>query len=133
LIHMAIELTPKAIRLIDGKNFAHLATVMPDAAPHVAPVWIDREGNSILVNTPEGRVKQRNVTCDPRVAISITDQDDAYEQVVIRGRVVEQTTSGADTHIDKLAKKYLGKEKFPWREPGEKRIIFRIEPRRISE
>lgn len=73
------------------------------------------------------------VTCDPRVAISITDQDDAYEQVVIRGRAVEQTTSGADTHIDKLAKKYLGKEKFPWREPGEKRIIFRMEPRRISE
>jgi len=88
---MAIELTPKAIRLIDGKNFAHLATIMPDGAPHVAPVWIDREGNSILVNTPEGRVKQRNVTRDPRVAISITDQDDAYEQVVIWGDMGSST------------------------------------------
>lgn len=132
-MNLPAKLSAKAIKLIDGKNFAHLASVMPDGSPHVAPVWIDREGETILVNTAERRVKQRNVTRDPRVAISIADQNNPYEKVVIWGFVREQTTKGADDHIDKLAKKYIGKEKYPWRAPGEKRIILKIEPQHISE
>lgn len=130
---MPTRLTTKAVRLIEGKNFAHLASVMPDGSPHVAPVWIDHEEDTILVNTALGRVKQRNVTRDPRVALSITDQEDPYDKIVIRGRVVSQTADGADEHIDKLAKKYVGKDTYPWRGPGENRIIIRIEPNRISE
>jgi len=119
--------------LIDGKNFGYLATTMPDGSPHVTPVWVDHEGDIILVNTAQGRVKQRNITRDPRVAISIADQNNPYDKIVIRGRVVSQTTQGADEHIDKLAKKYTGADKYQWRGPGEKRIIIKIEPARISE
>ena len=129
---MSVKLDVKAIRLVDGKNFAFLGTIMPDGAPHVAPVWIDREGDTILVNTAVGRVKQRNVARDPRVAISIGDQNNMYDKVVIRGRVASQTLEGADAHIDKLAKKYIGEDRYPSRQPGEKRIILRIEPTRLS-
>ena len=125
---MPAELSDKAIRLIDGKNFAFLATILPDGSPHVAPVWIDREGDTILVNTAVGRAKQRNVTRDSRVALSIADQNNMYDKVVIRGRLRLQTLEGADAHIDKLAKKYIGKDKYPWRTPKEKRIILKIEP-----
>jgi len=129
---LSVKLDVKAIRLVDGKNFAFLGTIMPDGAPHVAPVWIDREGDTILVNTAVGRVKQRNVARDPRVAISIGDQNNMYDKVVIRGRVASQTLEGADAHIDKLAKKYIGEDRYPSRQPGEKRIILRIEPTRLS-
>ena len=110
---MTSKLTPKAIKLIEEKNFAHFASIMPDGSPHVTPVWVDREGDTILVNTAEGRVKQRNVTRDPRVAISIADQNNPYEKVVIYGLVKEQTVKGADDRIDKLAKKYFGKDTYP--------------------
>jgi PPOX class probable F420-dependent enzyme len=122
------KLSDKTKRLIEGKNFAFLATILPDGSPHVAPVWIDLEGDTILVNTAVGRAKQRNVTRDPRVALSLADQNNMYDKVVIRGRVRSQTLEGADAHIDKLAKKYIGKDKYPWRAPEEKRIILRIEP-----
>lgn len=114
-------------RLLDAPNFASIATAMPDGAPHVSTVWIDLDGDDVLVNTAEGRVKTENVRRDRRVAISVFDQqDDPYEQVVIRGRVVEITTEGADAHIDRLAKKYLGLEAYPWREPDEQRVILRV-------
>jgi len=124
------KLPEAAARLIEGKNFAHLATLMSDGAPHVAPVWVDRDGDVILVNTAEGRVKVKNVGRDPRVAISIQDSTNPYHMALIRGRVEERTTKGADEHIDKLAKKYLGKDKYPWRGPGEKRVILRIRSER---
>ena len=130
---LSAKLNAKAVRLIDGKNFAFLATIMPDGAPHVAPVWIDREGDTILVNTAMGRVKQRNVTREPRVALSIADQNNMYDKIVIHGRVVSQTLEGADAHIDKLAKKYIGKDKYPWRAPGERRVIIKIEPTQVLD
>lgn len=130
---MPTRLTANAIKLIEGKNFGYLATTMPDGSPHVTPVWVDREDDIILVNTAEGRVKQRNVSRDPRVAISIADQNNLYDKIVVRGRVVSQTTEGADEHIDRLAKKYTGADKYTWRGPGEKRIIIKIEPGRISD
>lgn len=98
----------------------------------MAPVRVDREGDTVLVNTAVGRVKQRNVARDPRVAIAIADQSNPYDKVVIRDRVVSQITQGADEHIDKLAKKHIGKDKYPWRGPREKRIIIKIEPARVS-
>jgi PPOX class probable F420-dependent enzyme len=130
---LSAKLNGKTVRLIDGKNFAFLATIMPDGAPHVAPVWIDREGDTILVNTAMGRVKQRNVSRESRVALSVADQNNMYDKVVIRGRVTSQTLEGADAHIDKLAKKYIGKDKYPWRAPGEKRVMIKIEPTQILD
>src|SRR5438309_619678 len=118
--------------LLEGKNFAFVATLMKDGSPQITPTWIDLEDNIILVNTAEGRVKHKNVSRDPRVAVSIVDEKNPYNMVTIRGRVVEQTTIGADVHIDKLAKKYLGVYKYPFRSPTtEKRIILKIKPENI--
>jgi PPOX class probable F420-dependent enzyme len=128
VIKMPAKLTTKAIRFIEGKNFAHLATLMADGSPQVTPVWIDHEGDVILVNTAVGRVKQKNTARDNRVAISIASQDNPYDKVVIRGRVMAQTFEGAEAHIDKLAHKYTGVTKYQRSQPDEKRIIIRIEP-----
>lgn len=122
------DLTDSAISLFKGKNFAFIASLMGDGSPHITPVWIDYDGKFFLVNTAEGRTKQKNFERDSRVAISVVDQTNPYNTVSIRGRVVEQTTSGADEHIDKLAKKYLGVDKYPYRSPSEKRIILKIKP-----
>ena len=118
-------------KLFLEKNLAFLATLMKDGSPQITPTWVDLENNMVLINTAEGRVKQRNVTRDPRVAVSIADQHNVYNMVTIRGRVIEQTTKGAEEHIDKLAKKYLGVDKYPFRSSGEKRVILKIKPEKI--
>lgn len=118
-------------KLLKEKNLAFVATLMKDGSPQITPTWIDLENNTILVNTAEGRVKHKNVLRDSRVAISIVDQNNPYNMVTIRGRVVEQTTNGADEHVDKLAKKYLGVDKYPFRSPTEKRIILKIKPEKV--
>ena len=115
----------EAIEIIEGKNFAYIATSMPDGSPHTSPVWIDRDGDTLLINTVPGRVKQRNVSRDPRVAISILQEKDPYKHLFIRGRVIEQTQEGALDHINRLAQKYLGKD-YPW--DDRNRIILRIRP-----
>jgi PPOX class probable F420-dependent enzyme len=121
---------PKVVQgLVDGKNFAFLATVMPDGSPQVTPVWVDREGGTILVNTVKGRTKQKNMSRDPRVALAIVDWKEPYTWAQIRGRVVQQTTKNAGEHIDRLAKKYLGLKKYPWSD--KKRTIARIVPGKI--
>ena len=118
--------------IFEGKNFAHLVTLMPDGSPHASPVWVDLEGDTILVNAAEGRVKTKNIRRDPRVAISILDPDHPYGGVVlVRGMVTEVTHEGADEHIDKLAKKYIDKDKYPWRSENEQRVIFKIEAEHI--
>jgi PPOX class probable F420-dependent enzyme len=123
---------PQIKNLFDGKNFAFLSTLMKDGAPQVTPVWIDIEDGNILVNTALGRVKQRNVSRDPRVALSIIDQNNQYNMVTIRGEVTEQITGDkAEKHIDKLAKKYIGKDKYPWRSKTEKRVILKIKPGKV--
>jgi PPOX class probable F420-dependent enzyme len=114
--------------LTQKKAFAQLATLMPDGSPHVSPVWFEYDGKEILVNSAKGRVKDRNVRRDPRVGIDIVDPDNPYRHLSIRGRVVDITERGADEHIDKLAKKYMGLDKYPKRQPGEVRVIYRIEP-----
>ena len=117
--------------LIDGKNFAFLATLLPDGSPHVTPMWVDHEGDMLVMNTAKGRIKQRNITRDPRVSITIVDSNNPYDRIVIHGRVVNQTVQGAEAHIDKLAKKYTGANKYQKTTPTEERIIMKIEPMRI--
>jgi PPOX class probable F420-dependent enzyme len=129
---MPTTLSEGVKKLFLEPNFAHLATLMPDGSPQVTPVWVDLEDGRILVNTAEGRAKPRNVRRDPRVAISITKQDNPYASAYIRGRVVEMRSEGADDLIDKLAKKYIGQDRYPWRQPGEQRLILVIEPEHVS-
>jgi PPOX class probable F420-dependent enzyme len=119
----------EAIEIIDGKNFAYLTTSMPDGSPHVSPVWIDRDGDTLLVNTVPGRTKQKNISRDPRVAISMTQEKNPYRHLFIRGKVIEQTQQGALDHINRLARKYLGKD-YPWTDRN--RIILRIEPKSVK-
>jgi PPOX class probable F420-dependent enzyme len=120
-------------RIIDAPNFASVATLLPDGSPHVSTIWIDRDGDDVVFNTAEGRVKTGNVRRDGRVAISVFDLAEPYEQVVIRGTVVDVTTEGADEHIDFLAKKYVGADSYPWRDPGEQRVIVRVRPDHVSD
>lgn len=129
---LTLENWNEAVRLIEGKNFANLGTLMPDGSPQVTPVWIDHEGELITVNTAEDRVKLRNVAKDPRVALSIFEQDNPYIKVLIRGTVVEITKKGAEEHIDKMAKKYRGLEKYPWRQPGISRVLIKVRPSKIT-
>ena len=123
---MAVELSRKVQELIEARNFGNLATIMPDGSPHVAPVWIDHDGNDVLINTAEGRQKMKNMRRDPRVAMDIFDQENPYDMVALRGRVVEMKHEGADAHIDKLSKKYTGQDVYANRRPGEQRVIVRI-------
>jgi PPOX class probable F420-dependent enzyme len=112
--------------LLEKKSFGHLGTIMPDGAPQVTPVWWDFDGTHILVNSARGRQKDRNVKRDPRVSFEVSDPDNPYRHVEIRGRVIEITEEGARAHIDKLAAKYLGLEKYPVRDPNEVRILYKI-------
>ena len=122
----------KYVDLFQKKAFANLATLMPDGSPQVTPVWCDFDGRHVLVNSAQGRRKDRNMRHDPRVSLSIVDPDNPYRYVEVRGRVVEVTTDGADAHIDKMAKKYLGVDKYPHRQPGEVRVVYKIRPERFS-
>jgi PPOX class probable F420-dependent enzyme len=122
------RLPEQAKRILDKKTFAHLATLMPDGSPQVTPVWVDYEGDRIVVNTAEGRVKPQNVRNDPRVALSATDPDNPYEAVIVRGRVDEVTHEDADEHIDSMAKKYLDRDRYPFRQSGEQRVKIYVEP-----
>lgn len=116
----------------DKKAFAHLATIMPDGSPQVTPVWFDYPSSAIRVNSARGRVKDRNMKEGVRVALSILDPDNPYRYLQIRGRVRRVTEEGAAAHIDSLAKKYLGQDKYPYHQPGDVRVIYEIEPLRAS-
>jgi PPOX class probable F420-dependent enzyme len=116
----------------DKKAFAHLATLMPDGSPQVTPVWFDYAGDAIRVNSAKGRVKDRNMTEGARVALSILDPDNPYRYLQVRGTVRRVTEDGAVAHIDALAKKYIGQDKYPWSRPGEVRVTYEIEPLRVS-
>jgi PPOX class probable F420-dependent enzyme len=117
--------------LIESKVYANFATLMPDGSPHVTQTWVDHEGDLVLINTFEGSQKHRNASRDPRVALDVCDPTSPYNMAVIRGRVKEITFEGADDHIDKMAKKYLGQDKYERRQPGMKRILIKIEPFKV--
>jgi len=111
--------------------FANLATINTDGTPQVTPVWIDWDGKNLLVNTAQGRVKDRNLRKNPKVAISIMDPDNPYRYLAIQGRVVNVTTNGADAHIDRMSKKYMDKDSYPFRTPTEVRVLYTIEPEKV--
>jgi PPOX class probable F420-dependent enzyme len=115
--------------LLQGKKaFASLATVMPDGSPQVTPVWFDYVGGMLRVNSAKGRVKSRNMAQGAHVALAIMDPENPYRYLQVRGRVTRVAEEGASAHIDALSMKYLGKEKYPFGQPGEVRLMFEIEP-----
>lgn len=124
---MTKKLSPQELELLHEPQIATVATVMADGSPQLTPVWIDTDGEAILFNTAKGRVKHRNLVRNPRVAVTVVDKNDFYRLVNVRGtaEIVEQ---GADEHIDKLAKKYLGADSYPWRKADEQRVIVRVVP-----
>ena len=126
---------PSIAELFEGKNFAFLATLMREGTPHVTPTWvdIDKSNNTILINTAKGRIKHKNISRDPRVGVSVFDFSNPYHMVSVRGKVIEQINGKeADDHIDKMAKKYMGKDKYPGRAPGEERLLLRIKPQHVA-
>jgi PPOX class probable F420-dependent enzyme len=129
---MAATIPQQYLDLFDKKAFAHLATLMADGRPQVTPVWCDFDGTSVRINSAKGRVKDRNMRRDPRVTLAIQDPDNPYRYLEIRGHVVEITEAGADAHIDSLAKKYLGVDKYPDRREGEIRVMYKIQPDHTS-
>lgn len=122
------RLTQRDRALLRGKNFAHLATIMPDGSPQVTPVWVDERDGLILVNTATGRAKPRNVDRDPRVALSVCDAENPYVMTAVRGRVVRVTEEGAEDHIDALSQRYNGRD-YP---AHGGRVILEIEPQHIA-
>jgi PPOX class probable F420-dependent enzyme len=118
--------------LTEKKSLAHLATLMPDGSPQVTPVWFFYQGGKFIVNTARGRVKEKNMKENSTVALSIVDPDNAYAHVAVRGKITRVTEEGADANIDALAKKYLGQDKYPFRRPGEVRVVYEIEPTSVS-
>jgi len=129
---MAATIPDQFKDLLTKRAFAHLATLMPDGSPQVSPVWFDFDGSHFIVNSAKGRVKDKNMRRNKRVALSIVDPDNAYRHMDVQGAVVDITEQGADASIDKLAKKYLGKDKYPFAAPGEVRVIYRIEPIKVT-
>jgi PPOX class probable F420-dependent enzyme len=127
---MTASLSTKAKELVNRPVLANVATVDEHDRPQLTPVWIDLEDGELVFNTAKGRAKDRNLARNPSVAVSVVDPDDPYNVVVVRG-TVEPTEEGADAHIDSLAKKYLGVEKYPMRKPGEVRIKYRVHPEHV--
>jgi PPOX class probable F420-dependent enzyme len=124
---------PETMRdLFEKKAFAHVATIMPDGSPQVTPVWCDFDGTHVRINSARGRQKDQNMRRNPHVALAIMDPENPYRYLGIRGRIVEITEDGADAHIDRLAKKYLGVDRYPYRQEGEVRVIYKIEPLHVS-
>jgi PPOX class probable F420-dependent enzyme len=129
---MAATIPEKFAAMLHKKVFVYLATIMPDGSPQVTPVWVDYDGRNILFNSAKGRVKDKNVRRDPRVTISVSDPENPYSYFEVRGRVIAMTEKGANEHIDKMAQKYIGQEKYPWAKPGEVRVIYTVEPEHVS-
>ena len=127
-----IQLTPEQKKLFDAKSFAHVATINPDGSPQVTPVWVELDGEHIVFNSEKKRKKVQNLERDPRVSISITDPENPYHYVEVRGRVVEMTTDGAMEGIDRLALKYMGKDKYPFHKDGDVRVVIRVAPEKAS-
>jgi PPOX class probable F420-dependent enzyme len=127
------ESVPQDFRdLFEKKAFGHLATLMPDGQPQSTPVWVDYDGRHVTINTTEDRQKFENIERDPRVSVSIQDPEDPYRYLEVRGRVVETRERGADEHIDRLARRYLERDRYPWREGEAPRVDLVIEPEHFT-
>lgn len=128
---MSATIEGRSEELLRAKNFCNVSTLNPNGSVHAAPVWVDVQDGRPVLNTAEGRAWPRNLQRDPRVTLTVQNMENPYEYVSIRGRAVEHTHEGADEHIDSLAKKYLDQDTYPFRQPGEQRVIVRIEPERV--
>jgi PPOX class probable F420-dependent enzyme len=128
----AVRIPRKAREILRKKSFAHVATLMPDGSPQVTPARVDVEGDEIVIDTAEGRMKPMNLRNDPRVAIAAVDPDNPYEAVIVRGRVSEMHHEGADERVDAMAKQPLDQDEYPFRGPGEERVKVHIEPEHVS-
>jgi PPOX class probable F420-dependent enzyme len=126
-------ISPGFRKLLEEPAFCQLATRMPDGSPHITQVWGETDGEHILINTNEGSQKEKNVRRDPRVAVNVADPTNAWRIAMVRGRVVEVTTEGAVEQIDRLAKKYLGQETYPFHRPDRVRTAIKISPEKINE
>ncbi|CAA9464985.1 MAG: Putative oxidoreductase [uncultured Rubrobacteraceae bacterium] len=129
---MPDTISPGFEKLLSEPAYCQISTLMPDGSPQITQVWVDTDGEHILINTAEGRQKERNVRRDPRVAVNVVDTADAWRIAMVRGRVVDITTEGADDLIDQLAKKYLDVDSYPNRQPDEVRVTLKIAPERVN-
>jgi PPOX class probable F420-dependent enzyme len=125
-------LTEKQAQLLLDRNFGSIATVNADGSPHVTPVWVDWDGEAVLVNTLRGRVKERNIARHPRVEILVYNLENPYQYVRVSGNA-ELVEENAEEHIDTLTQKYMGEDRYPWRAPGDTRVIVRVRPDRVSD
>jgi PPOX class probable F420-dependent enzyme len=128
---MAASIPENYMDLFHKPAFGVLTTLMPDGSPQTQPVWVDFQNGQVVVNSALGRQKDKNMRRDPRVAVTLMDPENPYRYLEIRGKVKEITQEGATPHIDKMAKKYLGKDKYPFAQPGEQRVLYKIEPVKI--
>jgi PPOX class probable F420-dependent enzyme len=128
---MAIKLPQSVKKILEDKAYGHVITTNQDGRPQVTMVWLDVDGDEVLFNTAEGRLKPTNLRRDPRVTVSVQDRNDPQAYMTIHGKA-SVSEAGADAHIDKLAKRFLGADKYPFRRPGEKRLVVRIKPDRIG-
>jgi PPOX class probable F420-dependent enzyme len=128
---MTARLTAGMEKLLRERAYCQIATTMPDGSPQLTETWVDTDGEHILINTAVGRQKERNVRRDPRVAVQVFEPNNDYRIFSVRGRVVEISEDGADAMIDRLAKKYIGQDTYPFRQPGEVRVILKIVPDKV--
>lgn len=128
---MAGAIEGRSRELLEAPNFCAVATLRADGTPHLTTVWVDVDGDAVVLNSARGRAWPTNLERDPRVTLMVQERENPYEYVAIEGRVAEMTEEGADAHIDKLAQKYLGVDEYPRRRPGERRVIVRIAPERV--
>jgi PPOX class probable F420-dependent enzyme len=128
-----LTISPGFTKLMREPAYCQLATLMPDGSPQNTQVFVETDGEHILINTFEGSQKERNVRRDPRVAVNVVDPTNAWRTASVRGRVVDVTTEGADRRLDELAKKYLGEETYPFRQPGDVPLTMKIAPEKINE
>ena len=129
---MSQVIPEKYADLLEKQAFANLGTLMKDGSQQVTPVWVDYDGKYVRINSAKGRVKDKNIRRDPRVSVSIQDPANRYRYLEIRGKVVEITETGADDHINKLSQNYLGNPVYPFRQRGEVRVTYKIEPEKVS-
>jgi PPOX class probable F420-dependent enzyme len=118
--------------LLQGTNFCHVATLREDGTIHNVPVWVDVDGDTVVLNSAEGRAWPANARRTGKATLTVANMENPYEYVSITGHVAEDTHDGADEHIDKLAQKYLGQDTYPFRKPGEQRVMIRIAPDRVQ-
>lgn len=125
---MSTAIEGRANELLQAPNFCNVSTLRSDGTIHAVPVWVDVQDGKPVLNTAEGRAWTRNLQRDPHVTLTVQNMDNPYEYVTIRGQVASREHEGADEHIDQLAKKYLGQDTYPYRQPGEQRVIIRVDP-----